>query len=79
LKKERSGHNRATTSNTYSSTSPPVQQQQPAGNTIAIPLGTTSIGYLTQLLKQKFDNNNFEESFSTWELELARYERGNNA
>ena len=56
-----------------------MQQQQPAGNTIAIPLGTTSIGYLTRLLKQKFDNNNFEESFSTWELELARYERGNNA
>ena len=34
---------------------------------------------LTKFLKQKIDNNNFEESFSTWELELARYERGNNA
>ena len=36
-------------------------------------------GYLTKLLKQKFDNNNFEESFSTWEFELARYERDNSA
>ena len=48
-------------------------------NRFAIPLGTRSIGYLTRLLKPKFDNNNFEESFSTWEFELARYERDNNA
>ena len=28
-------------------------------------------------LKPKFDNNNFEESFSTWEFELQRFERDN--
>ena len=43
----------------------------------SIPLGTRSIGYLTKLLKPKFDNNNFEESFTTWEIELARFERDN--
>ena len=43
----------------------------------ATPLGTRSIGYLTQLLKPTFDTNNFEESFATWEFELARYERDN--
>ena len=48
-------------------------------NRFAIPVGTRSIGYLTRLLKPKFDNNNFEESFSTWEFELARYECDNNA
>ena len=48
-------------------------------NRFAIPVRTRSIGYLTRLLKPKFDNNNFEESFSTWEFELARYERDNNA
>ena len=40
-------------------------------------MGTRSIGYLTKLLKPKFDNNNFEESFTTWEIELARFERDN--
>ena len=40
-------------------------------NRFAIPVGTRSIGYLTRLLKPNFDNNNFEESFSTWEFELA--------
>jgi hypothetical protein len=35
----------------------------------SIPLGTRSIGYLTKLLKPKFDNNNFEESFAQWEYE----------
>ena len=34
----------------------------------SIPLGTRSIGYLTKRLKPKFDNNNFEESFTTWEF-----------
>ena len=48
-------------------------------NRFAIPVGTRSIGYLTRLLKPKFDNNDFEESFSTWEFELARCERDNNA
>ena len=52
-------------------------------NRFAIPVGTRSIGYLTRLLKPKFDdnnnNNNLEESLSTWEFELARYERDNNA
>jgi len=36
----------------------------------ATPVGTRSIGYLTKLLKPKFDTNNLEESFSTWEFEL---------
>ena len=44
----------------------------------SIPLGTRSIGYLTQLLKPTFSHNNFEESFSTWEFEVARHERDNN-
>ena len=48
-------------------------------NRFAIPAGTRSIGYLTKLLKPKFNTNNFEESFSTWEFELARYECDNNA
>ena len=48
-------------------------------NRFAIPVGTRSIGYLTKLLKPRFDNNNFEESFSTWEFELARYERDHSA
>ena len=43
----------------------------------AIPLGTRSIGYLTNLLKPTFDTNNFEESFATWEFELSRFERDN--
>ena len=48
-------------------------------NRFAIPAGTRSIGYPTKLFKPKFDTNNFEESFSTWEFELARYEHDNNA
>ena len=44
----------------------------------ALPLGTRSIGYLTRLLKPTFDTNNFEESFSTWEFEINKYERDNN-
>ena len=43
----------------------------------SIPLGTRSIGHLTRLLKPTFDKNNFEESFSTWEFELQRFERDN--
>ena len=44
----------------------------------SIPLGTRSIGYLTRLLKPTFNHINFEESFSTWEFEVGRYERDNN-
>ena len=44
----------------------------------ATPLGTRSIGYLTKLLKPTFHHNNFEESFSTWEFEVERYEQDNN-
>ena len=44
----------------------------------SLPVGTRSIGYLTKLLKPTFGANNFEESFSTWEFELNRYERDNN-
>ena len=43
----------------------------------SIPLGTRSIGHSTRLLKPTFDKNNFEESFSTWEFELQRFERDN--
>ena len=44
----------------------------------ALPVGTRSTGYLTKLLKPTFDNNNSEESFSTWAFELNRYEKDNN-
>ena len=43
----------------------------------AVPLGTRSIGYLTKLLKPQLDENKFEESFTTWELQLAKYEQDN--
>ena len=43
----------------------------------SIPLGTRSIGYLTRLLKPKFDSNNMEESHAAWEFELSRFERDN--
>ena len=42
------------------------------------PLGTRSIGYLTELPKPTFNHNNFEEWFSTWELEVEPYERDSN-
>ena len=45
----------------------------------SIPIGTRSACYLTQLFKPTFDHNNFEDSFPTWEFELSRYERDNNA
>ena len=45
----------------------------------SIPLGTRSVGYLTKLLKPQFNENKFEESFTTWEFEIARYERDNQA
>ena len=41
----------------------------------SIPLGTRSVGYLTKLLKPQFNESKFEESFTTWEFERARYER----
>ena len=43
----------------------------------ALPLGTRSIGYLTKLLKPQLDENKFEESFTTWEFQLAKYEQDN--
>ena len=43
----------------------------------SIPVGTSSIGYLTKLLKPELDERNFEETFSTWEFEVGRYERDN--
>ena len=45
----------------------------------SIPIGTRSVGYLTKLLKPQFDEQKFEESFTTWEFEIARYERDNQA
>ena len=44
----------------------------------SIPLGTRSIGHLTRLLKPQLDEQKFEESFTTWEFQLSRYEQGNN-
>ena len=44
----------------------------------SIPLGTRSIGYLTRLLKPQLDEQKFEESFTTWEFQLSRYEQDNN-
>ena len=43
----------------------------------ALPLGTRSIGYLTKLLNPQLDENKFEESFTTWEFQLAKYEQDN--
>ena len=36
------------------------------------------IGYLTKLLKPQLDEQKFEESFTTWEFQLSRYEQDNN-
>ena len=44
----------------------------------SIPLGTRSIGYFTKLLKPQLDEQKFEESFTTWEFQLSRYEQDNN-
>ena len=44
----------------------------------SIPFGTRSIGYLTKLLKPQLDEQKFEESFTTWEFQLSRYEQDNN-
>ena len=43
----------------------------------SIPLGTRSIGYLTKLIKPQLDEQKFEESFTTWEFQLSRYEQDN--
>ena len=43
----------------------------------SIPLGTRSIGYLTRLLKPQLVEQKFEESFTTWEFQLSRYEQDN--
>ena len=44
----------------------------------SIPLGTRSVGYLTRLRKPQFDEQKFEESFTTWEFQLSKYEQDNN-
>ena len=44
-------------------------------NRFYTPVGTRSIGYLTALLKPKFDENKFEETFLQWEYDVSRYER----
>ena len=41
------------------------------------PLGTRSIGYLTRLLKLQLDEQKLEESFTTWEFQLAKHEQDN--
>ena len=48
-------------------------------NRFSIPVGTRSVGYLTKLLKPQFNEQKFEEPFTTWEFEIARYERDNQA
>jgi len=48
-------------------------------NRFSIPVGTRSVGYLTKLLKPQFNKQKFEEPFTTWKFEIARYERDNQA
>ena len=48
-------------------------------NRFSIPVGTCSVGYCTKLLKPQFNEQKFEESFTTWEFEIAPYERDNQA
>ena len=48
-------------------------------NRFSIPVGTRSVGYLAGLAKPQFNEQKFEESFATWEFEIARYERDNQA
>ena len=43
----------------------------------SLPVGTRSIGYLTALLKPKFEEQSFEENFLQWEYDVARYELDN--
>ena len=43
----------------------------------SIQLGTRSIGYPTRLLKPQLDEQKFQESFTTWEFQLAKYEQDN--
>ena len=43
----------------------------------SIPLGTRSIVYLTRLLKPQLDEQKFNQSFRTWEFQLAKYEQDN--
>jgi hypothetical protein len=41
----------------------------------SIPVGTRSVGYFTKLVKPQFNEQKFEKSFTTWEFEIAQYER----
>ena len=43
----------------------------------SIPIGTRSIGYVTSLLKPKFEEQTFEENFLQWEYDVARYKLDN--
>ena len=43
----------------------------------SLPIGTRSIGYLTTLLKPKFEEQSFGEKFLQWEYDVARYEVDN--
>ena len=45
---------------------------------IPLGVGARSIGYLTRLLKPQLDEQKFEESFTTWEFQLSKYEQDNN-
>ena len=56
-----------------------LETWRPLHNRFSIPVGPGSVGYLTKLLKPQFNEQKFEESFTTWELEIARYERDNQA
>ena len=37
-----------------------------------VPTGARSVGYLTKLLKPQFDANKLEDTFRSWEFEVAR-------
>ena len=43
----------------------------------SLPFGARSIGYLTTLLKPKFEEQSFEENFLQWEYDVAGYELDN--
>ena len=56
-----------------------ICRQNAQGNSFETwrPLHLRSIGYLTRLLKPQLDEQKFDESFTSWEFQLAKYEQDN--
>ena len=46
-------------------------------NRFSLPVGTRSVGYLTELLEPTFNEAQFEEQFLQWEYDINRYEKDN--